>query len=78
MGVMQLVCYRLYWSVDPFLGNAGIRSVMTENRFSKLYQFLHLNNNETAAPRGDPNYDITRYGKKHLQIEVQPKQKPDN
>lgn len=57
MGVMQLVCYRLYWSVDPFLGNAGIRSVMTENRFSKLYQFLHLNNNETAAPRGDPNYD---------------------
>lgn len=32
MGVMQLVCYRLNWSVDPFLGNAG----MTENRFSRL------------------------------------------
>lgn len=26
-------------------------------RLSRLYQFLHLNNNETVAPRGDPNHD---------------------
>ncbi|XP_052083040.1 piggyBac transposable element-derived protein 4-like [Mytilus californianus] len=57
MGVMQLASYRLYWSSDPFLGNTGIRSVMTENRFSKLYQYIHVNNNQTAVPRDTEGFD---------------------
>ncbi|VDI11982.1 Hypothetical predicted protein [Mytilus galloprovincialis] len=57
MGVMQLSSYRLYWSSDPFLGNTGIRSVMTENRFSKLYQYIHVNNNQTAVPRDSEGFD---------------------
>lgn len=30
---------------------------MTENRFSKLYQYIHVNNNQTAVPRGNEGYD---------------------
>jgi len=30
---------------------------MPRNRFNKLQQYLHLNNNENAIPRGQPNHN---------------------
>lgn len=34
-----------------------MKRVMPRDRFDKLTQYLHLNNNENAIPRGHPNHD---------------------
>ena len=47
----------LYWSKDETLGVAFVKRVMPRDRFDKLQQYLHLNNNENAIPRGQPNHD---------------------
>lgn len=47
----------LYWSDDPALGVPFVKRVMARNRFDKLNQYLHLNNNENFVPRGQPNHD---------------------
>ena len=47
----------LYWSKDKTLGVAFVKRVMPRDRFDKLTQYLHLNNNENAIPRGQPNHD---------------------
>jgi len=47
----------LYWSKDPALGVPFVKHVMTRDRFDKLNQYLHLNNNENFVPRGQPNHD---------------------
>jgi hypothetical protein len=36
---------------------AGIRSVITGNRLSRLYKFSHFKENQTAAPREGERYD---------------------
>ena len=57
MGINNLPRIAMYWSTDPFIGNTGIQSVMTKNRFEELSQYLHFTNSETETPRGDANYD---------------------
>ena len=47
----------LYWSKDETLGVAFVKRVMPRDRFDKLTQYLHLNNNENAIPQGQPNHD---------------------
>ena len=47
----------LYWSKDEILGVAFVKRVMPRDRFDKLQQYLHLNNNENAILRGQPNHD---------------------
>lgn len=47
----------LYWSKEETLGVAYVKKVMPRDRFDKLTQYLHLNNNENAVPRGQPNHD---------------------
>ena len=47
----------LYWSKDPALGVPFVKHVTTRDRFDKLNQYLHLNNNENFVPRGQPNHD---------------------
>ena len=46
----------LYWSKDETLGVAFVKRVMPRDRFDKLTQCLHLNN-ENAIPQGQPNHD---------------------
>ena len=46
-----------YWSSDDSLGVRGIMNVMARNRFKKLTQYFHLNNNDTAVARGETGYD---------------------
>lgn len=47
----------LYWSNDETLGVAFMKRVIPRDRFNKLKQYLHLNNNENAIPQGQPNHD---------------------
>ena len=47
----------LYWFDDPALSVKFVKRVMARNRFDKLNQYLHLNNNENFVPRGEPNHD---------------------
>ena len=57
MGINNLPQLALYWSNDPFIGNTGIKSVMTKNRFEELAQYLHFNDSSAELKRGDANYD---------------------
>ena len=57
MGIHVLPEIDNYWSSDDFLGVRGIMNVMARNRFKKLTQYFHLNNNDTAVARGETGYD---------------------
>ena len=46
-----------YWSTHPILGCPPITNGWTKRRFWAFLHCLHLNNNSTALPREDPNYD---------------------
>ena len=56
-GIHVLPETSLYWSDDPALGVPFVKRVMARNRFDKLNQYLHLNNNENFVPCGQPNHD---------------------
>lgn len=47
----------LYWSKNPALSVLFVRRVMTRDRFDKLNQYLHLNNNENFVPHRQPNHN---------------------
>ncbi|KAK3735838.1 hypothetical protein QZH41_007478 [Actinostola sp. cb2023] len=57
MGLNSLPCIADYWSSDPFLGNEGIKQVMTKNRFEELSRFLHFNDSSVEPKRGADNFD---------------------
>ena len=57
MGVSKRSSYALYWSTDPLLEMPGFRKVMARDRFLAILTFFHLNNNEEALPRDDPQHD---------------------
>ena len=57
LGYHKLPDTTLFWSKDETLGVSFVKKVMPRDRFDKLSQYLHLNNNEKAIPRGQPNHD---------------------
>ncbi|XP_062593965.1 piggyBac transposable element-derived protein 4-like [Saccostrea cucullata] len=57
MGINQVPRIDMYWSENPFVGNAGFKTCMTRTRFEKLLQYLHINDNDAQAPAGSPNFD---------------------
>ncbi|KAK3749026.1 hypothetical protein QZH41_006223 [Actinostola sp. cb2023] len=42
---------------DPLIGVQEVQRVMSRNRYEKIRQYLHLNDQETMIPRGQPNHD---------------------
>lgn len=56
-GYHKLPDTSLYWLKDTTLGVPYVQRVMPRDRFDKLTQYLHLNNNANAIPRGQPNHD---------------------
>lgn len=56
-GIHHLPEASMYWSSDPLLRVSAIADVISKNRFEKLSQYFHLNDNSKAAAKGDPNYD---------------------
>ena len=57
MGAITLPNIDLYWSSDPYYRQDSVADVMTVKRFKKIREAFHCNDNETAARRGEPNYD---------------------
>lgn len=43
-----------FWSKDETLEVAYVKKIMPGDRFDKITQYLHLNNNENEIPRGRP------------------------
>ena len=56
-GIKKLPDTHLYWSKDATLGVPYVQKVMPRDRFDKLTQYLHINDNEKAAPRGHRDHD---------------------
>ena len=56
-GIKKLPDTDLYWSTDAALGVPYVQKVMPRDRFDKLTQYLHINDNEKAAPRGHHDHD---------------------
>lgn len=57
MGIHKLPNLKAYWSSDPLLRVDAVADTMTENRFEKITQNLHLNNNENILPKTHADYD---------------------
>ena len=56
-GIHRLPEANMYWSTDPLLRVPAIAEVMSRNRFNKLNQYFHVNDNSKAVPKGEPAYD---------------------
>ncbi|CAG5135619.1 unnamed protein product [Candidula unifasciata] len=56
MGLAPRSSYDLYWTTESLLEMPGFREIMSRNRFQAILSFLHLVDNTTAVPRGNPGY----------------------
>lgn len=57
MALKKQPSYRDYWSTDSFYTDHAISNAMSFNRFSWLLSHIHINDNSTAKPRNDPEFD---------------------
>ncbi|XP_067910284.1 piggyBac transposable element-derived protein 4-like [Heterodontus francisci] len=57
MGIKQLPRISLYWSQDSALRCPWISSAISRDRFWKINQYLHLQDNSSALDKSDPNHD---------------------
>lgn len=57
MGIHKLPCIEDYWSSDPALCVPEVAETMTLQRFQKISNYLHINDNEQMPRRGDANFD---------------------
>lgn len=59
MSINPLPALHLYWDSDPFIGNEGIKTVMTRDRYKGILKNLHFCNNNTADT-SDKGYKIRK------------------
>lgn len=57
MGMHEVPSLDMFWSSDPLFGVPPIVAVMSRDRFKKILQGLHLNDNSKTPGRGDTNFD---------------------
>ena len=57
MGLCRRFSYRSYWSTNWLLDMPGFRSILPRDRFFAILRFLHLSDNSSAIPRGQPGHD---------------------
>ncbi|XP_063634940.1 piggyBac transposable element-derived protein 3-like [Cydia splendana] len=55
MSLIKLPRVTSHWA--PILGTELIQRTMALNKFEKIRQLLHFNDNSKAVPRSDPNHD---------------------
>ena len=58
MAINSLPSLPMYWREDPFLRNDGITAVFTCDRYKKILQYFHLNDNTKQKKKGEEGYDI--------------------
>lgn len=56
MGINSVPSYKYYWSRDQFLGNDGIKSVMTVKRYEKLTEYFRVNDKGSEPENETENY----------------------
>ncbi|KAG5866730.1 hypothetical protein JTB14_009790 [Gonioctena quinquepunctata] len=57
MGFYNLPSIRLYWSTDPNMHVSRTANTISLKRLLTILRYLHINNNENAPRKGDPNFD---------------------
>ena len=57
MGLCRRFSYHSYWSTNWLLDMPGFRSILPRDRFFAILCFLHLSDNSSAIPRGQPGHD---------------------
>lgn len=57
MGINQVPSYKDYWAKNLFLGNEGVKSVMTVRRYEKITEYFHVSDRRSEPARGTRNYD---------------------
>lgn len=57
IGINQLSSYKDYWFKDLFLGNEGVNSVMTVQRYEKITEYFHVSDRRTEPAWGTRTYD---------------------
>ena len=57
MGLNPTPQYSCYWSRSCFMGNEGVKKLMTKNRYEVISQYLHVSDRETEVPRGQDGHD---------------------
>ena len=56
-GIIKLPDTDSYWSKDKALSISCVQRVSPRERLNQWTQYLHVNNNENATPRGHYNHD---------------------
>ena len=56
-GLNPVPSYKVLWDESPFLGNEGVKRVMSKNRFEQINRFLHVGDRQAERPSGHPDYD---------------------
>ena len=57
MGIHQLPNLEHYWSNDDRLQVAGIKKIMSRNRFKKINQYFHISDNSQMPPPNSRDFD---------------------
>lgn len=57
MSIVQLPCYKLYWSTDSLYRIPSVSNIMTRDRFSKILQYFHCNDSLSNPPKGQDGHD---------------------
>ena len=57
MGMVKLPTYKSYWSTDALMGMKGFRHIMSRDRWTVIWMFFHVSDNNAALPREHPDYD---------------------
>ena len=53
MGVNKLLTIHHYWESDDYVGNEGIRNVMTREHFKEVLQNIHFADNSKSNKESD-------------------------
>ena len=59
MGLCWRFSYHSYCSTNWLLDMPGFRSILPHDRFFTILRFLHLSDNSSAIPRGQPGHDCS-------------------
>ena len=57
MAICKLPNIKCYWHADEYIGNEGIRNVLTRTRFLEILQNLHFADKNTSA-MSDKGYKL--------------------
>ena len=57
MGIVSLPSIKSYWSTNWPFSSDNFRKIMPRDRFHLYSKFLHLSNNSTYIPQGQPGHD---------------------